>query len=71
MIAPFDDNKKYDARANQELRILNVQKNEEYVYTLAIDYKRGGAFLEELFQVTVDVKGWYNQWNMLAYYYKA
>ena len=58
MIAPFQNKNKYDARALQELRILNVQKNEEYVYTLAIHYKTsGGAFLEQPFRVTVDVKG--------------
>ena len=58
MIGPFEDRKKYDARLHQELRILNVQKNEEYVYTLAIHYKTsGGAFLEQPFRVTVDVKG--------------
>ena len=58
MIAPFQDRKKYDARLDQELRILNVERNEEYVYTLVIDYRSiNGAFLEEPFRVTVDVKG--------------
>jgi len=59
MSAPFKDKKKYDARANQELRIFNVQRNDEYVYTLTIHYRTsGGVFREESFQVTVDVKGW-------------
>jgi len=57
MIAPFQDKKKYDARANQELKIFNVQGNDKYVYTLAINYTtNGGAFLEETFRATVDVK---------------
>jgi len=61
MIPPFQDKKKYDARAYQELRLLNVQRNDEYVYTLEINYQasaaNGGSFFEETFQVTVDVKG--------------
>jgi len=57
MIAPFKDKKKYDARFNQELRIFNVQRNDEYVYTLVIYYRAGGPIREELFRVTVDVKG--------------
>ena len=58
MIAPFKDKKKYEALANQELKIFDVQKDDEYVYTLMIDFRvSGGAFLEKLFQVTVDVKG--------------
>ena len=58
MIAPFEDRKKYDARLDQELRILNVQRNEEYVYTLTIDYRSSyGAILKKPFRVTVDVKG--------------
>jgi len=61
MIRPFQDKKKYDARADQELRLLNVQEDDEYVYTLEINYQasaaNGGAFLKEAFQVTVDVKG--------------
>ena len=58
MIAPFRDRKKYDARLDQELTILNVEKDDEYIYTLAIDYRSiSGVFLEEAFRVTVDVKG--------------
>ena len=58
MIAPFKDRKKYYARALQKLDIFNVQRNEEYVYTLTINYQTsGGAYLEVSFQVTVDVKG--------------
>jgi len=58
MIAPFQDGQKYDALAHQKLRIFNVQRNEEYVYTLEITYQTGGGlFLEEIFRVTVDVKG--------------
>jgi len=57
MKAPFQDKKRYDARANQELRIFNVQRNDEYVYTLVIYYRAGGAIREESFGVTVDVKG--------------
>ena len=58
MIAPFQDKKKYEALANQELKIFDVKEDEEYVYTLTIDFRAsGGAFLEKLFQVTVDVKG--------------
>ena len=57
MIAPFEDKTKYEARASQKLNIFNVQSNEEYVYTLEITYQKGGAYLEEALQVTVDVKG--------------
>ena len=58
MIAPFQDKKKYEALLNQKLKIFNVQKDDEYVYILAIVYRTsGGAFLEIAFQVTVDVKG--------------
>ena len=58
MIAPFQDRKKYAAFANQQLKIFNVRKDDEYVYILAIDYRTsGGVFLEESFQVTVDVEG--------------
>lgn len=55
---PFKDRKKYDARLSQELKILNVLKDDEYVYTLAIIYRpSGGGFLEEPFRVTLKVKG--------------
>ena len=58
MIAPFQDNKKYEALANQELKIFDVKKDDKYIYTLTIDFRvSDGAFLEKLFQVTVDVKG--------------
>ena len=58
MLAPFDNGQKYDARADEELRIFNVQRNEEYVYTLGIFYKTDAVpFAEESFQVTVIVKG--------------
>ena len=55
---PFKDRKKYDARLDQELKILNVQRDEEYVYILEISYQRAsGSFLVKSFRVTVDVKG--------------
>ena len=55
---PFKDRKKYDARMDQTLRIFNVQTNEEYVYTLRVNYQRAaGGFPTESFKVTVDVKG--------------
>ena len=58
MIAPFQNKRKYEALLNQELKIYNVQRDEEYVYTLEIDYRAsGGALQEEAFRVTVDVKG--------------
>ena len=58
MIAPFLDKTKYEARALQELRIYKVQRNDEYVYTLTINYRTsGGAFREQSFPVTIDVKG--------------
>jgi len=58
MSGPFKDKKEYDARANQELKIFNVQGNDKYVFTLAVNYTTsGGAFLEETFRATVDVKG--------------
>ena len=58
MIPPFTDKTKYEARLDQELKIFNVQKNEEYIYTLEVDFKdRNGASREENFRVTIDVKG--------------
>ena len=58
MNAPFHDKKKYDALLEQELKILNVEKDDEFIYTLAIRYRRSdGALSEEAFRVTVDVKG--------------
>ena len=58
MIAPFHDKKKYDALLDQELKILNVEKDDEFIYTLAIRYRSSdGALHEEPFRVTVDVKG--------------
>ena len=57
MISPFKDNKKYKAQLEQELKIFNVQKDEEYVYTLEVDFRvTDGALLEEHFRVTIDVK---------------
>ena len=58
MITPFKDNKKYKAQLEQELKIFNVQRDEEYVYTLEVDFRAtDGALLEEHFRVTIDVKG--------------
>jgi len=58
MIGPFKDKKKYEALLDQELKIFDVKKTEEYLYTLEVDYKSsGGAVLETSFRVTVDVKG--------------
>ena len=58
MIGPFRDNRKYEARLEQELKIFNVQRDEEYVYTLGVVFRAtDGALQEEAFQVTVDVKG--------------
>ena len=58
IIAPFKGNKKYEALLNQELKIFNVQRDEEYVYTLEVDFTaKDGALQEESFRVTVDVKG--------------
>lgn len=66
MIALFQDRKKYDARLDQELKILNVEKDDEYIYTLAIDYRSiSGASLEEFFRVTVDVKGIRWSWTVI------
>ena len=58
IISPFKDNKKYKAQLEQELKIFNVQRDEEYVYTLEVDFRaRDGSLREEAFQVTIDVKG--------------
>lgn len=58
MIEPFKDKKKYEARLDQELKIFNVQRDEEYIYTLEVDFKTiDGAVREENFRVTIDVKG--------------
>lgn len=58
MIAPFQDKKKYDARLDQELKIFNVEKDDEYIYILAIVYRKSdGLITEKAFRVTVDVKG--------------
>ena len=56
--SPFKDNKKYKAQLEQKLKIFNVQRDEEYVYTLEVDFSAtDGALKEEHFQVTIDVKG--------------
>ena len=58
MIGPFKDKKNYEALLNQELKIFDVKKTEEYIYTLEIDYRAsGGELLREPFRITVDVKG--------------
>ena len=58
MISPFKDEKEYKAQLEQELKIFNVQKDDEYVYTLEVDFRAtDGALLEEHFRVTIDVKG--------------
>ena len=58
MSDPFKGFKKYRALLNQELRIYDVQRNEKYVYTLTIYYRRtDGVFEDKIFQVTVVVKG--------------
>lgn len=58
MASPFQDKNKYEALLDTKLKIFNVKKTDEYVYTLAIDYSNsGGALLENSFRVTVDVKG--------------
>lgn len=56
---PYKENKKFDARLDQELIIRNVQRNEEYVYILQISFQRasGGGLPHTSFRVTVDVKG--------------
>ena len=50
---------KYDARLDQELIIRNVQRNEEYVYILEINFQRSGVggLPQKSFRVNVDVKG--------------
>ena len=58
MISSFKDNKKYKAQLEQELKIFNVQRDDEYLYTLEVDFRAtDGALLEEHFRVTIDVKG--------------
>ena len=58
MISPFEDNKKYEARLDQELKIFNIQGDEEYVYILEIDFRAtDGALQEDYFSATIDVKG--------------
>jgi hypothetical protein len=53
---PFKD--KYKASLDQELRILKIQTNDEYVYTLSISFEISpGNFGVKDFQVTVLVKG--------------
>lgn len=54
----FADFTKYRARLDQELQIFNVQINDEYVYTLEINYRTSADVIGEVaFQVTVRVKG--------------
>ena len=54
----FADFTKYRALLDQELRIFNVQTNDEYVYTLEINYRTSANVVtEKAFQVTVKVKG--------------
>lgn len=58
MSDPFKDFKKYRAFRDHELRIFNVQRNEKYVYTLSINFRRSdGVFEDKIFQVAVVVKG--------------
>ncbi len=58
MTAPFKDFKKYRANGKSELKIFNVQRDEEYVYTLALNYKTSsGVIVDKSYQVLVDVKG--------------
>ena len=55
---PFKDEKKYKAFRDQELRIFNVQRNEKYIYTLSINFRKSdGVFEDKIFEVTVVVKG--------------
>ena len=58
MFAPFKDFKKYKALRPFELQIYNVQRDEEYLYILQINYVTSGnvAFSENS-EVLVDVKG--------------
>ncbi|KAL9964710.1 hypothetical protein ACROYT_G028387 [Oculina patagonica] len=57
MTAPFKDFKKYRANGKSELKIFNVQRDEEYVYTLALNYKTSsGVIVDKSYQVLVDVK---------------
>jgi len=54
----FADFRKYNAILDQELQIFNVQKNDEYVYTLEINYETSqNVVSDEAFQVAVRVKG--------------
>ena len=58
MSDPFKDFKKYRAFREQELRIFNVERNEKYIYTLWINFKKSDGVIEDkIFQVTVVVKG--------------
>ena len=58
MSDPFKDEKKYKAFREQELHIFNVQRNEKYIYTLSINFRKSdGVFEDKIFQVTVVVKG--------------
>ena len=58
MSHPFKDEKKYKAFREQELHIFNVQRNEKYIYTLSINFRKSdGVFDGKIFQVTVVVKG--------------
>ena len=58
MIAPFKDLKKYKALRPSELQIYNVQRDEEYLYILQLNYvTSGNVALSENSEVLVDVKG--------------
>lgn len=58
MIDPFKDNKKYKALLQQQLNIFDVQKDEEYIYTLEVDFRTSnGELRRERFRVSIDVKG--------------
>ena len=58
MISPFKDNKKYKAQLEQKLNIFNVQRDDECIYTVEVDFRAtDSALQEEHFQVTIDVKG--------------
>lgn len=58
MSDPFKGFQKYRAFREQELKIFNVQRNEEYVYTLVINFWTSNrVFEDKIFQVAVVVKG--------------
>ena len=53
----FVDHSNYEAKLNSELVILDVNKHQDYLYTLSIIYQDSNGFQNKRYQVLVEVMG--------------